>query len=31
LCVDLAVNLGILLICRGCCQGAEERWHLGMK
>ena len=29
--VDLAVYLRILLICRGCCQGAEERWDLRMK
>lgn len=31
LCINLAVDLGILLICRGCCQGAEERWYLGNK
>ncbi len=31
LCVYLAVDLGILLICRRRCQGAEESWHLGIK
>jgi len=31
LCVNLAVDLGILLICRRRCQGAEERWDLGTK
>lgn len=31
LCVDLAVDLGVLLIGCGCCQGSEERWDLKTK